>query len=186
MGGKGAAMTDDAIRLTLTFDPEVTRAALAQPLSKGKKRPQWQKLVLAVLGGGVFGAAAIVILRLGFGLNDALAYLMSAVVGASLIYLYWRFVAQRGMAQIIDKLAALDAQEGATEASFSAAGVTLVSANAQSHLGWAVIASIDPVPGGTALLFGASRLAVPDACLPPGLDGESFRTRLHRWNAAHD
>jgi hypothetical protein len=185
MAEKGGGMTDKPICLSLTFDPNTTRAALSLPLAAGPRRPEWQKAALALLIGGLIGGGSILILRLGLGLNDAFAYLVSATVGASLLYIYWRWVAARGMAQILDKLAALYAQEGPSQTSFAASGITVASPNASSTLGWPVFTAIDAIPGGTALLYGASRLVIPDQCLPAETDASVFRAQLEKWKSAY-
>lgn len=185
MAAKGQGMTDTPLRLELVFDADVTRAALSLPLGAGPRRPAWQKLGLGLLGGGVFGGLAIVVLRLGFGLQDALAYLIAAVLGGWAINAFWQWHRHRFMAQILGLLAALEAQEGVTNATIDTAGVSMRSANASSTLGWPVITAIDAVAGGTALLFGASRLVIPDHCLPADLDGAGFRARLMDWKSAH-
>ena len=178
-------MTDAAIELDLRFDPTVTRAALSLPLTARRKRGQWQMMLLGLLGGGLFGALAIVVLRLGFGLDDALSYLIAAVVGGLVVNAYWQLTAHRTIGQVLHLLKNLDRDEGATKATFDAAGITLASPNAQSHLGWPIITSIDDIKGGTSLLFGASRLVLPDVCLPNGVNGPTFRARVQEWKSAH-
>jgi hypothetical protein len=178
-------MTDETIQFDLVFDRAVTGAALALPFTKRPQRKKWLMNLVALVAGCAFGALVIAIMRLWLGWEDAIAYLIAAVAGGWLVNAYWQLYRYRFVAQVLDRLAAVDAHEGPTKTTLGAAGITLGSPNAQSHLGWSLITAIDTVSGGTALLYGANRLVVPDACLPSGLDPANFRARIQKWQAAH-
>lgn len=177
-------MTEDVISLTLVFDAKLTRAALRLPFGAGPKHPLWQRLKIDIAGGALIGALIVAALPSVFGLG-ALTYVPAFLIGALAVLIPWRVGSDRAMTRAINSLAALNANEGPTQATFRASGIDLASPNAQSYVKWPFITAIDPLPGGTVVLLGSSRLVVPDHCLPAGLDKSMFRAKLTNWQKNH-
>ena len=73
---------------------------------------------------------------------------------------------------------------GQTEASFGPDGVTLQDAVSTRQMTWAAIDAIKARPGLTVLRSGISMTVVPDAALPDGMSGKTFRARLNGWKNA--
>lgn len=176
-----ATPSEDSITLTISYDRPLWRRAMTG---------WWQSVVppapfikRAIFWAGVWFAIGALTLTLSV-LDIAPSYVFAGLIGAAFLIGVFGYLQRTRMDRFWDVIGTHWDKAGATTATFSAAGISLVDDVSSRDLSWAAIDAIKGQRGVTVLRSGISMIAIPDTALPDTLGPQQFRTRLNAWRAA--
>lgn len=178
---QSAAAADRAIRVTVAYDRALWRRAMTgwwqsvvPPARFASRAIFW-----AVIW-GLIGILAMIVTAAGL----TPYYVVAGLIGAAFLVGVFGYLQRTRMSRFWDVLGDHWHKAGDTEAVFAPDGLVLTDAVSRREFAWDAIDAVKGVRGATVLRSGFSMVAVPDACLPEGISGKSFRMQIDTWRRA--
>jgi len=178
-------MSDEDITLRYEFDGALMQQAIVAWKSAGSKR---KSPIRSFAMGGAIGlvlvAGMVVLLEFFPKSGLKIEHFSGALVGASLVFLYWQWQHMRTVKQVLAITFKSETARGEMTCIIGASGLNFRSSFGDSLLKWVAIDVVYALKGGTGLRIGGQTIPLPDAALPEGMKAAEFRAQIEKWRVA--